>query len=107
MSWGNEYQAASESGATPGRSVLRGAIVCTDCPLPRPNRISTARPTPNRGSNRSAAGPRPAAAASDSLMSSVSATAARHPIRPPSNPAAAQAAIAPIRVRPCSILFCH
>ena len=33
--------------------------------------------------------------------------AAKQPIRPPSNPAAAQAAIAPIRVRPCSILFCH
>jgi len=92
MSWGKLYQEAREPRVLAGAS-SRGAIVCRGCPLPRPNRISTATAMPSRGRTCGQGLASIAVPARQSLISSVSSTAAAAPISPPSMPAQAQARV--------------
>ena len=81
----------------------RGAKVCTGWPLPSPNRTSTAKVTPTSGSSSSQKLPRSEAILRVCLIASVSSTAAREPIKPPSRPATVHG---PTLVnRSCSLLF--
>ncbi len=102
MSWGKEYQSMREP-QRPEEVAPRGAKVCTGCPLPSPNRTSTAKVTPTRGSSSSQTLSRSEAILRVCLIASVSSTAAREPIKPPSRPPTAHG---PTLVnRSCSLLF--